>query len=199
MPVIKTDNGTFRQSFGFEDGDVVGICVARMTREKGIYELYEALRILDTSDIRKFNMVLVGDGKSLDELRVMASNLSNVKVLFLGKRFDVPDLLSMSDLFILPSLHENLSNALIEAMSYSLPVVATHVGGNPEVVTDGENGMLVPRNDPFALAGAIRALAENPCLRNQMGDAGRKRIEQEYSIPVLVRNLSRIYDSMLNS
>jgi len=199
LPEHPPGDFILRRRFGFDDGDVVGICVARMTREKGVYDLLEAMRILDVSGTRNLKLVLVGDGIELGRLRSEASNLSNVKVLFLGRRFDVPDLLSASDMFILPSLHENLSNALLEAMSHSLPVVASNVGGNPEAVIDGETGILVPPENPGALAEGISVLLENPSLRKRMGAAGRKRIGEEFSIPVLMKNLSRIYDSMLGS
>lgn len=198
VPANISVNKKLRHSFGFNDRDVVAIFVGRMTKEKGVYDLCEALRILDQGSNQNLKVILIGDGPDFEAVQKITSTLSKIRVFLLGKRYDVQYLLTMSDLFVFPSLHENLSIALLEAMSNALPVVATHVGGNPEVVVDGETGILIPHRDPSTLAKAMSLLAINLELRKQMGMAGRRRVEQYFSIPIQVQNLDRIYKMMLN-
>jgi glycosyltransferase involved in cell wall biosynthesis len=197
VPAAISRNEDLRSSLGFTARDVVAICVARITREKGILDLCEALRILEQNHGGSLKFVLVGDGPDFQVVRETAESLKKVQVLLTGKRNDVPALLSMSDLFIFPSLHENLSNALLEAMSFALPVVATNVGGNPEVVLHGETGILLPPHNPTAIADAISLLAGDPDLRKKMGIAGRRRIEDHFSIPQWVDRLDQLYRTIL--
>ena len=96
------------------------------------------------------------------------------RVHFLGQRRDIPDLLSALDIFVLPSHSEGVSLALLEAMAAGLPVIATAVGGLPEVVTDGENGLLIPPKDPEALAQALARLLADPALAKKLGENARR-------------------------
>lgn len=100
---------------------------------------------------------------------------------FLGFRNDVPDILAASDIFALPSRAEGLPMSILEAMSHRLPVVCTPVGGNPELVLDGEHGKLTPVGDAQALAQAITQLVLDPVLRQRQGEAGYKRVSQDFS------------------
>lgn len=193
-------NIRLRTEFGALEDDVVAITVCRMTKEKGIFDLLSALQSLDPlPHSNKLKMVMVGDGPELPALKQFAAGLKNIQVFILGKRLDIPELLSASDMFVFPSLHENLSNALLEAMSFALPVVATRVGGNPEVVINEKTGILVPPSTPMELATAIHTLLIDSSLRSKMGDAGRLRIKSHFSMPVLVRNLDLIYRNLLES
>src|SRR5437870_13729544 len=108
-------------------------------------------------------------------------NLNN-RLIFTGERSDVPAVLQESTLSVLPSLSESFSNSLLESMAAGLPVVATNVGGNPEVVNDGENGVLVAPADPAALSRAIAQLLESPDLRRRLGQAAREKVARQYSI-----------------
>lgn len=198
VPILLRNN-RIRSEFGFVDDDVVAITVCRMTKEKGIFDLFSALQSLDNRTSNKLKILLVGDGPELPTLKLLSAGLINIQVHILGKRLDVPELLSASDMFIFPSLHENLSNALLEAMSFALPVVATNVGGNPEVVINGETGILIPPSNPSDLAKAINTLFMSETLRMKMGEEGRHRIETCFSMPVLVSNLDRIYRNLLES
>jgi glycosyltransferase involved in cell wall biosynthesis len=114
-----------------------------------------------------------------------------------GERDNVPELLGAMDVFVLPSLAEGISNTILEAMATGLPVVATDVGGNSELVVEGETGLLVPRSDPDALATAIRCYVETPGLRRRHGENARKLCEAEFSIATMVNNYQALYENLL--
>jgi glycosyltransferase involved in cell wall biosynthesis len=119
------------------------------------------------------------------------------RVVFTGLRRDVEALLPAMDIFCLPSLSEGMSGALLQAMAAGRPVVATAVGGNPEVVVEGETGLLVPVRDPEALARALLALAEAPALRARMGAAGQQRVRERYSLQTMIARYDALYRAVL--
>ena len=119
------------------------------------------------------------------------------RVTFAGQQHDIPTWLAAFDIFALSSNWEGMSNALLEAMATQLPVVATAVGGTPEVVVDSETGLLIPPRDPDALAQAIARLLRNPDLRDRMGQAGRKRIKRYFSIVETIRRTEGLYTTLL--
>ena len=112
---------------------------------------------------------------------------------------DVPSshLLPAFDVFVLPSVVEGMSNALLEAMATARPVVATDVGGNGEVVVDGETGFLVKSGDSAPLAGAVIKLIGAPEMAAEMGAAGRRRVIERYRVDVMVRSIEAMYDALL--
>ena len=117
----------------------------------------------------------------------------------MGRRNDVPSLLCASDFFLLPSLHENLSNALLEACHAGCPPIATEVGGNPEVVEHGVSGLLIAPNDSSSLEQAIGTMISRPDLRKAMGKSARMRIEREFSLDLTARRLAEVYGSLLGT
>ena len=120
-------------------------------------------------------------------------------VHFLGGLSNLPEHLSQADLFVLPSRSEGLSNALLEAMAASLPVVATRVGGNPETVLEGVTGIIVPSDDPEALAEALCQLLSNPARAQGMGAAGRQRVLDKFSVDAMVTQTTDVYRILLTS
>jgi glycosyltransferase involved in cell wall biosynthesis len=156
--------------------------VAHLSREKGLNYLIEAASIIP--DVQKrMRFVIVGNGNCRQELEKLVHEKGLTEVFhFAGFHSDISSFMKSFDMFALPSLSEGLSSAILEAMSASLPIVATNVGGIPELVTSGDNGLLVPPGDPAALAQAIRQLADNPeeCLR--MGRRGRARMEEHFTL-----------------
>lgn len=119
------------------------------------------------------------------------------RVILTGARTDVPRILSELSVSVLPSASEGLSNALLESMAAGVPVVATAVGGNPEVVEDGVTGILVPPADPASLAGAIGYLLESPALAAAFGRAGRERVDEHFGLDLMVENTTRLYRRLL--
>jgi glycosyltransferase involved in cell wall biosynthesis len=119
-------------------------------------------------------------------------------IRFLGRAVEeVPALLSLSDIFVLPSRSEGLSNALLEAMRAGLPCVATAVGGNPEAVVDGKTGFLVPSENPRELADRILMLLRNPEMRSDMGRAGRQRLLEKFTVETMTGQLMTHYQQEL--
>ncbi|HTK69753.1 MAG TPA: glycosyltransferase, partial [Candidatus Eisenbacteria bacterium] len=111
-----------------------------------------------------------------------------------GSREDVPEQLRGFDVFALPSRAEGISNTILEAMATGLPTVVTDVGGNPELVRDGETGWLVPSADPAALAEGLARYVENPALAREHGASGRARAEREFSLTAMVERYLSVYD-----
>ncbi len=173
------------------DAVVVGT-VGRLDPVKGHLDLVAAATRLDPA----VHVVIVGDGPERDRLAAAISSSGVAdRVHLLGERSDISELLRAFDLFCLPSLAEGISNTLLEAMATGLPVVATRVGGNPELVADGETGMLVPSADPAALAAALGRLTADPALRRRMGEAARARTVDDFSLDAMVARYAACYTS----
>ncbi|HET6724911.1 MAG TPA: TIGR03088 family PEP-CTERM/XrtA system glycosyltransferase [Gammaproteobacteria bacterium] len=145
-------------------------------------------------------LVIIGDGPLHGELRALLEQEGLSRLCWLpGNRDDIPALLRGLDLFVLPSLNEGISNTILEAMASALPVVASRVGGNSELVVDGETGQLVPPSDPAGLARAIDPYLAAPEKAAAMGRAGRRRVEQEFSLNAMVAAYTRLYDGLVGS
>jgi sugar transferase (PEP-CTERM/EpsH1 system associated) len=148
-------------------------------------------------DDRGLRLVLIGDGSLRSEIeRLVAEQGMQERVWLAGSREDVPQLLSALDVFVLPSLAEGISNTILEAMACALPVVATRVGGNAELVREGETGFLVPRADPQAMARALLAYVDDAALRHEHGSAARKRAEDVFSITGMAGRYQEVYDEL---
>jgi len=160
--------------------------------------LHAATRVV--SIIPKVQFLLVGNGHLREELEKLTEdlNLKN-KVIFAGHRSDVPELLSLMDIFVLPSLTEGMSNALLEAMAAELPCVATKVGGNPEVVQDGVTGFVVSPKDPESMAGAIIKLLQDKDLASKMGKSGQHEVMTNFTIDRMVSQLEQLYERLLSN
>ncbi|MFC1603306.1 TIGR03088 family PEP-CTERM/XrtA system glycosyltransferase [Pseudomonadota bacterium] len=146
---------------------------------------------------KKLKLVIVGDGPMMGELESLVQEKNVADITWLsGARNDIPELLQAMDLFVLPSKAEGVSNTILEAMATSLPVVATAVGGNSELVVDGKTGSLVPPQDSKAMAAAIRAYIQEPEKLQCRGQAGRLRVEQQFSIEAMVNAYMAVYDEV---
>ena len=169
------------------------LTVARLDRQKGHTYLFEAIR-----QVREATFVLAGSGPEKDALVAQACELGiQDHVKFLGDRKDIPQLLASCDLFVLPSIYEGLPLSILEAMAAGKAVVATAVGGIPEIVKDGETGVLVPSGDPVALARAIQSLLSNPIQVRKIGAAGRALVKQEFSSDGMVERINQVYEELL--
>ena len=145
-------------------------------------------------------LVMIGDGSQRGDVESSLSNAGLKAQAWLpGSRDDIPDLLPDFDIFALPSLAEGISNTILEAMSCGLPVVATAVGGNGELIETGVTGELVPRDDADAMAAALERYADDGALRQAHGHAARARIERDYSLNGMVERYAALYDHHLAS
>ncbi len=147
----------------------------------------------------RLRLAMVGDGPLRAEAMALLEHAGAADLAWLpGERHDIPDVLRALDCFVLPSLAEGVSNTILEAMATGLPVIATHVGGNPELVQDGRTGWLVPVGDAEMLAQAILAAARNPALAAKAGQAGRAEVERRFSLDAMVGAYRDLYDQMLS-
>ncbi len=146
----------------------------------------------------RLRLALVGNGHLLGECDNLLTQAGLRDLAWLpGARDDVGDLMRCFDLFVLPSLVEGISNTILEAMATGLPVVATHVGGNPELIVEGVTGSLVPAADPVAMAEAMKQYVLNPGRASSHGNAGRLRVETRFSMDTMVNNYLQVYDGVL--
>ena len=147
---------------------------------------------------RSPRLVMIGDGPLRERAETILAEAGLRERAWLpGPRDDVARIMRGLDLFVLPSLAEGISNTILEAMATGLPVVATAVGGNPELVQDGVTGSLVPPNDPPRMAEKICAYAEDPALCRRHGEAGRARIDREFHMDSMVNAYMSVYDRLL--
>jgi glycosyltransferase involved in cell wall biosynthesis len=170
------------------------VTAANLEYWKGIDVLLDACARLD----RRLRLDVFGDGSLRDELREQASR-RRVDAHFHGFVPDVQARLASADVFVLPSRGDNAPMAVLEAMASGLPVVATRVGGVPELVRDGETGILVPADDPAALAAAVERLAGDRSLRSRLGEAGFTRVTTEFSLDRAVSETVRLYEELCES
>jgi glycosyltransferase involved in cell wall biosynthesis len=171
--------------------------VAHLSAEKGLSSLIEAAaRIPDVRSRMRF--IVVGEGEIRRDLeRETHARGMEECFQFVGFQSQVAQFLSAFDIFVLPSLSEGLSSAILAAMASSLPVVATHVGGIPELVRHGENGILVSPGDSGALARAIDRLADNPEERLRMGEMGRLLVEKHFTLERKILETEELFLSLL--
>jgi len=191
-------NNHVRTELGYSSQDVVGVFVGRVVRDKGLFYLSDAIQHLDAQGIHQPQLMIVGDGPDAKALQqCLSAQIASGRVRFLGHSTNISELLAASDFFVLPSLHENLSNSLLEAAHAGLAILTTSVGGNPEVVVDGTTGLLIAPRNIDALVHGLRWMAEQSAKRIQMGNAGRSRIETHFSMDRTIKELDNIYQIML--
>ena len=179
-----------------EEPMVIGT-VAHLSREKGLNFLIEAAS-QNPGAKERLRFVIVGDGDCLPELRalVQAKGLEAI-FQFAGFHTNISQYMKTFDVFALPSLSEGLSSAILEAMAASLPIIATEVGGIPELVQDGDNGLLVLSADSAALARAIQHLANDPEAARRMGLRGRERMEERFTLERKILETEQLCNDLL--
>lgn len=194
VPLKKLD--TVRNELGLHPGKRVIGTVGRLVPFKGHRYLLDAF-VLILQNNTGIRLLIVGDGPEREALERRAQALGIASaVTFLGHREDVADLLSVMDIFVLPSVEEGFGRVVLEAMALKLPVVATAAGGVVEVVEDKVTGLLVRSEDPRALASAIETFLEDPACARAMGFAGRRRVEQYYTLRRHAQLVEAVYDEV---
>jgi glycosyltransferase involved in cell wall biosynthesis len=196
--VISDDlRGAARKELDLKKTEIaVGVVANLRHAIKGHIYILEAMAKV-VKKCPKAKLFLIGDGPLRADLELYAKKLRITDAVnFLGSRRDIPALLNAVDIACLPSLTEGFSNSVLEYMTYGKPVVATAVGGNPEVVTE-ETGFLVEPRDAKALADKILKLAEDDKLRRDMGQAGRRRIEEAFSVQAMVQSYEKYYAGLV--
>lgn len=182
-----------RESLGFSKSDIVLIVMARLEPQKGHKILLQALSTV-RAEFPNIRLICLGTGALKDELNSLARELKlNETVRFVGFQSNVADWLAVADIGVLPSFYEGLPLTAVETLAAGLPLVATAVDGTPEVVLHGKTGLLVPPGDPEAMAGAIRQLARQSELRQELAKAGREWVLQRFTIERQVEQTSSLY------
>lgn len=183
-----------RQQLGIPQHALVLGSVGRMVRLKDFVTLLKAASLLATQ-IPNLYVVLVGSGPELSKLQQFAASSPELsgRVIFPGMLDRVADALNAMDIFVLPSLMEGMSNTLLEAMAVGLPLVATRVGGNVEVVAEGRCGYLFTPEDVPGLAGLLRTLLRDAHLRAEFAKAARERAVTDFSLQAMVRRYRDLY------
>ncbi len=178
-----------------EDSEVIITYVGRLAPPKDLKTLLKAIKPLTGVKV-----LIVGDGELRNEVEkyVLKNELSE-KVFLLGEREDVPEILANSDIFVLPSRWEGLPFTIIESMMAGLPIVASKVGGIPELVDDGVTGFLVPPGDHLSLAQAIKKLIDDKNLREEMGRNGREKALKLFTVERMLNETIKVYDEVLKT
>jgi glycosyltransferase involved in cell wall biosynthesis len=187
----------FRRREGIPNDTLVALCVSNFYPYKGHEELVEAVAKVVPMYPNVIFLMVGRDSGTVEatKARVRERGIER-SVRFVGSRTDVPDLLRASDLFVHPSREEGFSNAILEAMAAGLPVVACDVGGNPEAIVDGETGRLVPPRNAVAFASAVAELLADPEKRKAMGEAGRHRATERFSLDRMVGEMESLYETL---
>lgn len=197
-PIIKINDFNreqFRNEFGIHSDDILAVYTGRVVYEKGLdFALAAASKI----DNALFKFIIVGEGEDLQKYtNIYHKEITIGKFVFTGKRTDVLNILRGCDIFIFPTLHENLSNSLLEACSMGLAIIATNVGGNPEVIRDGIDGILVESCNENQIYKSINTLLEDDKMRNEYGKNAQNRMYNIFSSAVIYRQLASIYKGLI--
>jgi L-malate glycosyltransferase len=190
-------NAALRRDLGFPPSARLVAVFSRLNPMKGVEYFLDAAIILAERfpDVR---FLVAGDGGSRKELEDRACRLGlGSRIVFAGFRSDVRELLSEAAISVLPSLSEGTSNTLLESMAAGIPVIATRVGGNPEVIEDGVSGLLVPPRDSAAIAAAMIRLLEDEDLALRLGQAGMRRVSELFSLSGSVQQTEHLYQRLV--
>jgi glycosyltransferase involved in cell wall biosynthesis len=184
------------REFGLPENAFVVSCVANYRPHKGIDWLVRAMASL--TDLKDVHLLLVGHMADESLSREIAASPAAERIHRLGYRENAPSIVAATDVFVLPSTRrEGLARSLVEAMAYGLPAVTTDCGGNPELVANGETGLVVPVEDAQAIAAGIRRLHEDPALRASYGAAARERIRTSFNIETTIGKTHELYRDLV--
>lgn len=188
-----------KQKLGIQPDDTVFSFIGRFVREKGVFELLDAFEVLQREKPH-VKLLMIGDvlqsERDQETRLLMEQKLKSPGVIAVGYRKDIPDLLAVSDVYVLPSYREGLPRSIIEAMAMAKPVIATNIRGCREEVFDGQNGLLVAKGDTDDLLRGMRALADDHKLREQYGARGRQLAEQWFDEAAVIDNQLRLFQQL---
>jgi glycosyltransferase involved in cell wall biosynthesis len=208
--IDRNDGAALRRELDIPAGAPLVVLLARLSPTKGIECFFEAAaKVREKHPDAYFLAVgecykrdaegeIVVDSEYRQRLQDKATSLGLAdRVRFAGQRKDVPQVLAAAAVSVLPSISEGISNTLLESMAAGVPVVATRVGGTPEVIDDGEHGLLVPPNDARSLADAITRVLDDPALAVWLSANARRRVTEEFSFEAVVRKTEALYRELL--
>lgn len=195
----KYDKTLTRKEFKLPENCIIIGMVGRITPGKGHEDLLEAIKIIEEKTNKQIYFLIAGgasygEEKYEEKIHALASELKILdKVIFIGFQKDVAKIMSIMDILVFPSHLESFGITLLEAMAMELPIIASNNAGIPDIIKDGETGILIPPKDPTALSGAIIKLAGDLRLCKKLGAAGRKRVEESFNLDINILQLEKYY------
>lgn len=193
----RLDITSLRTKLGLEQSDFIIGTIGRIEPVKD----YSTLIRMSAPILLKYRnakLMIVGDGSQRAELEILAQNLGiSSQTIFTGYQKDISSYLQLINVFVLTSISEGISNVLLEAMAASIPVIATNVGGNPEIVSNNQTGFLIPRNNLNQITEKIELMINNPELASNLGESGRKLVEEKFTIEKMVTEYQSLYQSII--
>jgi L-malate glycosyltransferase len=197
---IETDPDLIKKSLGIDRHSLVVGNIANIRPVKGQQYLVEAARLV-LKQRPEVRFVIVGKEKTREDLHRLEELAKHLgirdKIIFTGFRQDALQVLRAFDVFVLSSLWEAFAIVILEAMALGKPVVATNIGGMPEAIDEGVNGFLVPPRDPEKIASRILDLLNDDALRHRMGQEGKKKVHDRFSIENMVEKVEQVYLSVM--
>lgn len=187
-----------KKEFGINPEMFVVGNVANLRPVKGqIYLLKAIPKVIKV--IPNIKIIIVGEGESRKELENVASELNiSEHVIFLGQRQDIASILNIVDVFVISSLSEEISLAILEAMAMKKAVIATRVGGNPEIISNGATGLLVPPKDENILSEAIIRLLKDKKFALELGERAYQLVKERFCLEVMIKNVENLYEELIN-
>jgi glycosyltransferase involved in cell wall biosynthesis len=200
-PIPATLSDEVRERFGLQrDGTKVLVSIGRLSFEKGHADMLRALHLLQTAQPDRWKVLLVGSGPEESNLRELTSTLGlESQVTFASHQHDVLPFYGLADAMILPSHSEGSPHVVLEAMSAGVPIIATRVGGIPEILTDNRTALLVPPRNAEAMSSAISRLLASPELAESLASNAREVLIQRFSHKAYKESLLSIYDELLST
>lgn len=197
---FEIDTDKKRKDLGLKPADIVITCVSKLRRGKGHEYLLEALETLlchSREGENSVKLLIVGDGEQKNKLlKQIEDYRSKPAINFLGNRNDVKEILRISDIFILPTLGEGMSNAIMEAMASGLPVITTDIPENRELIVHEKTGVLVPKKDSALLAEELDALLRDTQKRKNLSRNAKRAISESFNTSVMISMLTRFFDKL---
>ncbi len=191
------EDPALKRQLGIRQGRVVIGMVSKLWKGKGHHVLIEAASRLESQGL-PFQILIVGEGDLEADLKAMVKRRGlDERVCFTGFRSDIPQVTAQIDIGCLPSFYEGMGRVALESMAAGKPMVASAVGGLPELVQDGLTGFLVPVGDPIALADRLQSLISDPALRRKMGEEGARRADEQFSSQRMIDQIHQVYRQLL--
>ena len=194
----KKETIEWKNKFNIPNNATIISTAASLTKKKGIPYLIKAFE-LAANEYSDIHLIIAGKGPLECQLKELSKQQKNKdRIHFVGFQNNINFLLSATDIFVLPSLWEGMPNAILEAMSFGIPVIATNVGGTPEIIKDGENGFLIPPENEYAIYEKIKYCLENQEKIKIIGLNAKKETENKFSIEKMVKKLEAAYLLLVN-
>ena len=187
---------TLKTRLGIAEGEIVILYVGRLDPVKGVQYLIRAGKGL-LNEYPQLKILIVGEGGLRKDLETESATFSN-NIKFLGYRSDIPELMQISDIFLLPSLSEGAANVVLEAAATGLPVIATNVGQVPYIITDGITGIIVSLRNVASIRHALLDLINDPEKRKVFGECGRIKVVNEYSRETISSKIINAYETIIS-